>query len=132
MKRLWLLILCLLCVFSVICLYTSDDMICVGEILISAKGINAYLLTAESVTCDCCPPLWNGGVATITGVLTEIEIDDVARVCLLSEYRLYLECVEIVPCILINNQLIGWHGIISPNGDIVIYSRGHAYRFTIL
>ena len=103
MKRIILLIVILV---GFVCLGgQSEKTTVVGEFQIAAREVNAFLLSQEAITCDCCPPLWNGGIATITDKLTETEINDVACIRWLGGYRLYAECIEIVPCVLINNQL---------------------------
>lgn len=130
MKRILLLIGILLCMTYMG--YQAEKTYVVGEFRLASREVSAYLLSQETAVCDCCPPLWNGGIATTTDKLTGIEIEDMAYVRLLGGYKLCLECIEIIPCILINNQLIGWQGVIAPQGDILIYSHGYAYRFTVL
>lgn len=132
MKRLLCALLVLVLPLTAALIPLQSERFYVGDLYVATQGVDASLFAPKIVTCDCCPPLWNGGVATVSDKLSEIEIEDMACVTLLGEYKLYLECVEIVPCIMINTHLISWHGLVLPYGDILIYSCGRAYRFTIL
>ena len=92
----------------------------------------ADLMTTTHGECDCCAPLWGGGIATTTADMSCVRVDDTATIRLLDGSRLVLECVEIVPCIRLGRWLIGWQGAIEPQGDVLIYSGGYAYRMTRL
>lgn len=95
-------------------------------------AINADLMTTNHGECDCCAPLWGGGIATTTADLSSVQVDDTATIQLLDSSRLVLECVEIIPCIKTGGLLIGRHGVIRANGDVIIHSNNKAYRFVRL
>lgn len=99
---------------------------------IRAGDIHAEVHTINEAPCDCCPILWNGGIATTTTDLSDVRLYDMADVVTLDGGHYVLECVEIIPCIRVGRWLIGWRGVVKTQGDIIVYSAGKAYRLTRL
>ena len=99
---------------------------------IRTGNIRADILTFSVAECDCCPVLWNGGIATTKTDLTSVQLYDAAEIITLDGGHYVLECVEIIPCIRVGRWLIGWQGLIWAEGDIILYNTYKAYRFTRL
>lgn len=106
----------------------------IGDVVgyIRIHGLSAEVRTDDIPNCCCCPPLWNGGIATTPADLSTVRLYDTATLTTLDGTRLVLECVEITPCIRWGRWLLGWQGVLSPNGDVLIVSRGMIYRWTRL
>lgn len=109
---------------------SSADNYVAGKIRIG--GIRAEVHTVNEAPCDCCPILWNGGIATTTADLSAIRLYDIADIVTLDGGHYVLECVEIIPCIQVGGCLVGWQGVIRTKGDIILYDAYKAYRFTRL
>lgn len=107
----------------------GDGSFACGRISIPERGIWAEFMTADMPVCDCCPALWNGGVATTAADLSSVQVWDVADLRTLDGGHLVLECVEILPCIRVGRWLIGWRGIIRTEGDVLLVSGNSVYRF---
>lgn len=130
MKRgIFLTLLTLLLLPLIVLPLLSVDAAVAGEIKIPTAGIWAEFMTADMPVCDCCPALWNGGVATTTADLSSVQVWDVADLRTLDGGHLVLECVEILPCIRVGRWLIGWRGIIRTEGDVLLVSGNSVYRF---
>lgn len=132
MKRLLLLLSLAGLVFAVVGFGMPDQQMVTGELMIPAADIYAQVSTNGVYTCDCCPPLWNGGIAMAATDLSNVKVDDMACLTMPNAQMFYLTCAEVVPCVLLRGQLLSWRGIIEHYGDILIYSHGYAYRFSIL
>ena len=100
--------------------------------MIKFNTMLAEIKTAVIPACGCCPPLWNGGIATTTASLASVNLYDTAAIVYEDGTRIMLECVEITPCIMYGKWLIGLGGVIHPDGDVLIYSGGRAYRWAKL
>lgn len=109
---------------------SSADSYVAGRI--RTGDIRAEVHTISEAPCDCCPLLWNGGIATTPADLSAIRLYDMADVVTLDGGHYVLECVEIIPCIRVGRWLIGWHGVVKAQGDIIVYNAGKAYRLTRL
>jgi hypothetical protein len=120
----------LLCV-----LWTSSvvyDAEVIGKLKIPAHDIRTTLMTAPEQSCGCCPVLWNGGIAYAQDDISAAQVGDTAKVTTLDGGRYVLECAEIVPCIRIGCYLVGWRGVVSADGDIIVFSGGKVYRWIML
>lgn len=104
----------------------------VGRIRIPSADISADVYHVSTESCTCCYELWHGGQASTLSDLSEVRIDDTAYLTLLSGQRFVVECVEILPCIRLGRWLVSWNGIVKDNGDVLIFSNGTVYRWTIL
>ena len=109
---------------------SSADSYVAGRI--RTGDIRAEVHTINEAPCDCCPLLWNGGIATTTADLSDVRLYDMADVVTLDGGHYVMECVEIIPCIRVGRWLIGWHGVVKAKGDIIVYNAGKAYRLTRL
>lgn len=104
---------------------TAAGTLCVGDIC-------AEVYTAHGATCDCCAPLWGGGIVTARADLTSVQVGDWAVLTLLDGTRLVLECAAITPCLRIGSYLIGQWGITQAAGEIIIYDKCTAWWFVRL
>lgn len=96
--------------------------ICIGDV--------AGELEMRTVpSCDCCPPLWGGGIATTTADLSAIREGDWATITLLDGTRLVLECAAILPCIRVGDWIVSQYGIFRAEGDVIVYDKYKAYMF---
>ena len=127
-----LFVVLLLIILITLPLVSQDDVSVVGRIKIPAIDLIADIYGASTSECDCCAPLWNGGQASTLSDLSGVNIDNKAHLTLLSGQRLVVECVEITPCIRVWHWFISWKGIVKDNGDVLIFSNGTVYRWTIL
>ena len=125
----WLLILLMLplCVLPIL---SPDDGISAGTI--SIGDICAEVYTAHGATCDCCAPLWGGGIAVTDADLSGVQEGDWATITLLDGTRLVLECAAITPCLRVGRYLIGPWGITRAEGEIIIYDKCTAWWFVRL
>lgn len=121
---------CILVLVIILCALPRPPTCYAG--VLRMDDIIADLMTTTHGECDCCAPLWGGGIATTTADMSSVRVDDTATIRLLDGSRLVLECVEIVLCIRMGRWLVGWQGVIEPRGDVLIYSGGRAYRMTRL
>lgn len=101
----------------------------VGRIRITSADLSAELYGTPVADCGCCPILWNGGIVSTLADLSPVQVGDMAKVTTLDGGRYVLECAEIVPCIRFGCYLVGWRGVVSADGDIIVFSAGRAYRF---
>lgn len=104
----------------------------VGRIRIPSVDVSADVFHHVAESCTCGEELWHGGQASTMSDLSDVCIDDRAYLTLLSGQRFVVECVEIIPCIRLGRWLISWNGIVKDNGDVLIFSNGTVYRWTIL
>lgn len=101
-----------------------------GHILIPAADIRAEVMTASHGSdCGCCGMLWQGGIVTTTADLSAVQLYDTACLITVDEDSMALECVEITPCLRLGSTLIGWRGVLRPEGDVLVVSGGRVYRF---
>lgn len=117
-------------------------MLCVQPLLYPNDGTAAGILriddicaevyTAHGATCDCCAPLWGGGIAVTDADLSSVQEGDWAVLTLLDGTRLVMECAAITPCLRVGNCLIGPWGITQADGEIIIYDKCTAYWFVRL
>lgn len=106
------------------------DMHVAGHILIPAADIRAEVMKASHGSdCGCCGMLWQGGVVTTTADLTAVQLYDTACLITVDEDSIALECVEITPCLRFGSTLIGWRGVLRPEGDVLVVCGGRVYRF---
>ena len=73
--------------------------------------------------------LYNGGIVHTTADLSAVQLYDMACLITVDEDSMAMECVEITPCLRLGSTLIGWRGVIRPEGDVLVFSGGRAYRF---
>lgn len=100
-----------------------------GHIIIPAADIRAEFMTASHGSdCGCCGMLWQGGIVTTTADLSAVQLYDMACLITVDEDSMALECVEITPCIRVGTCLIGWRGVILPQGDVLVVSGSRVYR----
>lgn len=101
-----------------------------GTVKIPSAKIHTLLYPVHVDSC-CDIILWNGGkiYADDIDAFAEIELWDTATI---KPEGMVLECVSIDHCITIGGWLIGWQGIIRPDGDVLIVSGNTVYRFTML
>lgn len=120
----WLLILLMLplCVLPIL---SPDDGISAGTI--SIGDICAEVYTAHGATCDCCAPLWGGGIAVTDADLSGVQEGDWATITLMDGTRLVMECAAITPCLRVGRYLIGPWGITQAEGEIIIYDKCMAW-----
>lgn len=109
---------------------SPDDGCVAGRIRIG--DIHAEIYTSHGAACDCCPALWNGGIATTPADLSSVQVGDWADIKTLDGGHYVGECVEVIPCIRVGRWLIGWRGVVKAEGDIIVYAKGRAYRFVRL
>lgn len=134
MKRLYIglivtvgtMILCLL----ILAVILKPPEIAAGTLRIGDLCMEVY--TTHGDACDCCAPLWGGGIATARADLTSVQVGDWAVLTLLDGTRLVLECAAITPCLRVGNCLIGQWGITQAEGEIIIYDKCTAYWFVRL
>lgn len=126
------ILMLLLLPLIVLPLLSVPDGVVVGRISIPSQGIQAEIMTADMPTCDGCPILWQGGVATTDADLSALELWDMADVITIDGGHYVLEYVGIVPCIRVGRWLIGWRGIIRADGDMLLVNENRAYRFVRL
>lgn len=100
-----------------------------GHILIPAADIRAEVMTAShGPACGCCGVLWQGGIVTTTADLSTVQLYDTACLITVDGDSMALECVEITPCLRVGRWLIGWQGVIRPEGDVLVVSGSRVYR----
>lgn len=104
---------------------TADGTLCIGDIC-------ADLYTLDRPACDCCAPLWGGGIAVTDADLSSVQVGDWATITLLDGTRLVMECAAITPCLRVGNCLIGPWGITRAEGEIIIYDKCTAWWFVRL
>lgn len=95
--------------------------------ILQIGDIQAEIYTTHAPTCECCAPLWSGGIATIEADLSSVQAGDWANLTLLDGTRLVLECTTIIPCIRAGPWLITLQGIFQAEGDIIIYDKCMAW-----
>lgn len=124
---LFVFLMLLLCVLPL--LHPDDSRaagtLCVGDIC-------ADLYTMDRPDCDCCAPLWGGGIAVTDADLFGVQEGDWATITLLDGTRLVLECAAITPCLRAGHWLIGQWGITRAEGEIIIYDKCTAWWFVRL
>lgn len=104
-----------------------------GHIIIPAADIRAEVMTASHGSdCGCCGMLWQGGIVTTTADLYTVQLYDTACLITVDDDSMALECVEIIPCLRVGRWLIGWRGVIRPEGDVLVVSGSRVYRFARL
>lgn len=103
-----------------------------GKLRIPVRDIRTPVMTAHGAGCDCCPSLWNGGIAHALDDLSPVQVGDTADLTTLDGGHLVMECVEIIPALHVDRWLVSWQGVIQANGDVIIFSAGKAYRFIVL
>lgn len=127
MRRIFVVVLLLLCALP---LLHPDDSIAAGIMRIG--DLRAEIRTTHAPTCDCCAPLWGGGIATIEADLSSVQAGDWATITLLDGTRLVMECAAITTCLRVGDWLIGQWGITQAEGEIIIYDKCTAYWFVRL
>lgn len=108
----------------------NNGLMPLGVVKIPSANIETLLYPVRVDTCcDIIP--WNGGriQAGDTEVFAGIGLWDWAEV---EPEGLVLECVSIDRCVQIGGWLVGWQGIIRPEGDVLIVCGNTVYRFTRL
>ena len=106
------------------------DMHVAGHIRIPAADISAEVMTASHGSdCGCCGMLWQGGIVTTTADLSTVQLYDTACLITVDDDSMAMECVEITPCLRLGSTLIGWRGVLLPEGDVLVFSGGRAYRW---
>lgn len=114
-------ILCLL----ILAVTLKPPEIAAGTLRIGDLCMEVY--TTHGDACDCCAPLWGGGIVTAGADLTSVQVGDWAVLTLLDGTRLVLECAAITPCLRVGRYLIGQWGITQAEGDIIVYDAFTAY-----
>lgn len=134
MKRWVFVTLLILLMLPLLMLPILDrDMHLAGHILIPAADIRAEVMTASHGSdCGCCGMLWQGGIVTTTADLSAVQLYDTACLITVDGDSMALECVEITPCLRVGRWLIGWRGVILPEGDVLVVSGGRVYRWARL
>lgn len=99
---------------------TAAGTLCIGDIC-------ADLYTLDRPACDCCAPLWGGGIAVTDADLSCVRVGDWATITLLDGTRLIMECAAITPCLRVGRYLIGPWGITQAEGEIIIYDKCTAW-----
>ena len=125
------IVLCALAICALAYILPRDAEVS-GRLKIPAHDIRTPVMTAHGAGCDCCPSLWNGGIAHALDDLSPVQVGDTADLTTLDGGHLVMECVEIIPALHVDRWLVSWQGIIQANGDVVIFSAGKAYRFIVL
>lgn len=124
-----LLVLLMLLLCALPLLYPEDGTaagtLCIGDVC-------ADLYTLDRPACDCCAPLWGGGIAVTDADLSSVQQGDWATITLMDGTRLVMECAAILPCIRVGNWIVSQHGIFRAEGDIIIYNKCTAYWFVRL
>lgn len=113
-------------------LLSKEDVEVAGRLNIPAHDIHAVIMTAHGVSCGCCPSLWNGGIAHALEDLSPVQVGDMATLTTLDGGYRVMECLSITDALHIGRRLISWRGIVKADGDVIVFSAGRAYRFTIL
>ena len=126
-----IIIAIIILLFALAFSYQTDTEV-VGKLKIPAHDIRTVIMTAHEEGCGCCPSLWNGGIVHALEDLSPVQLYDTADLTTLDGGHYVLECVEIVPCIHVCGYLIGIRGVVKADGDVVVFSAGKAYRFTML
>lgn len=134
MKRLYIglivtvgtMILCLL----ILAVMLKPPEIAAGTLRIGDICMEVY--TTHGDACDCCAPLWGGGIAVTDADLSGVQEGDWATITLLDGTRLVMECAAITPCLRVGNCLIGPWGITRAEGEIIIYDKCTAWWFVRL
>lgn len=126
------LLMLLLCVLPLLCTTDGDA---AGALRIG--DICAEVYTAHGATCDCCAPLWGGGIAVTDADLSSVQEGDWAVLTLLDGTRLVMECAAITPCIQVSSWIVTQYGILRPEGDILVLEKTpsiirRVFLFTIL
>lgn len=129
MKRFTFLIILILlmspiCVLPLLCPNdgTAAGTLCIGDVC-------AKVYTLERPDCDCCAPLWGGGIAVTDANLSCVQEGDWVTITLLDGTRMVMECAAITPCLRVGNCLIGPWGITPAEGEIIIYKGYTAWWF---
>lgn len=124
---LFVFLMLMLCVLPLLYPQADDSagLLCIGDIC-------AEVYTAHGDACDCCAPLWGGGIVTAREDLTSVQVGDWAVLTLLDGTRLVMECAAITPCLRVGNCLIGPWGITRAEGEIIIYDKCTAWWFVRL
>lgn len=104
-----------------------------GHIIIPAADIRAEVMTASHGSdCGCCGMLWQGGIVTTTADLYTVQLYDTACLITVDDDSMAMECVKIIPCLRFGRWLLGWRGVILPEGDVLVVSGSRVYRFARL
>lgn len=127
MKR---IIACIIALVILFCALPRPPTIPAGFLQIG--GIRSDICTTDVPDCDCCPPLWGGGIATTEADLSAVQVGDWATITLLDDTRLVLECAAIFPCVRVGSWLVCQYGLIRAEGDVIIYDKYKAYMFVRL
>ena len=130
----WLLILLMLplCVLPLLCPTDGDaaGLLCIGD-------IRAEVYATHGDACDCCAPLWGGGIAVTDADLSSVQEGAWATITLLDGTRLVMECAAILPYIRVGDWIMTQYGILRPEGDILVLDKTpsiirRVFLFTIL
>lgn len=129
---LFVFLMLMLCVLPLLYPQADDSagLLCIGDIC-------AEVYTAHGATCDCCAPLWGGGIAVTDADLSSVQEGDWATITLLDGTRLAMECAAITPCIQVSSWIVTRYGILRPGGDILVLEKTpsiirRVFLFTIL
>lgn len=127
-----LLILMMLPLCALPILSPADGFVA-GRIRVPKADVHAeFTMISHGLDCGCCGMLYNGGIVYTTADMSAVQLYDTGFFVTVDEDSQALECVEIVPCIRVGKYLIGWRGVVKPQGDVLVFSRSRAYRFTML
>lgn len=127
-----LLVVLLVLLITVSVFVSDDNVLITANIHIPPANLTAEVYSSPTSQCDCCPELWNGGLATVKADMSAVKVDDMAYLYLLGGERLVMECVAITPCVKLGGWLISWPSVLRVDGDVLIYSNGLVYRFVHL
>lgn len=127
-----LLLILIMAPLIVVPLLSRGTVSVVGRIRIPSADISADVFAVSVDGCNCGLELWHGGRASTLSDMSAVAIDDRAHLTLLSGQRFVVECIEIIPCIRLGRWLVSWKGVVKDKGDVLIFSNGTVYRWTIL
>ena len=134
MKRLLgsAIVIGIILIVVLICACPDTQYTC-GRLRIPEVGIDIELTTSvRGSDCGCCGILWHGGITYTMADIRSVPLYAMAHLITIDMGRTVLECVEIIQCIRFGNWLVSRHGIVQPNGDLLVVCGCIVYRFTPL
>jgi len=104
-----------------------------GMLRIPEAGLDVELTTSiHGSDCGCCGVLYQGGVTYTDDDMEGIQLYTMVYLAIIDYSVTVLEYVGSEPCLRFGNLLIGNHGIIKTDGDLLVVNGCVVYRFVRL
>lgn len=131
MKRIIVLavVIMFILMITVIHVYHGGQYTC-GRLRIPDAALDVELTTSiNGSDRGCCGVLYQGGVTYTDDDMSGMQIYTMAYLATIDYSVTVLEYVGSEPCLRFGNLLIGSHGIIKTNGDLLVVNGCIVYRF---